>query len=106
MTPDNWVYESDGTHATLVGNLTHGRVMRMTMEPQTTEKASDLGKAHEFYGDVYIPFSTARVFYGDREVKRQSGGITAKEVQIDRLRVQFDSMDHVIQGAKMLERTM
>lgn len=106
VTPDNWVYESDGTHATLVGNLTHGRVMRMTMETQTTERASDLGKAHEFYGDVYIPFSTARAFYGDREVKRQSGGITAKEVQIDRLRVQFDSMDHVIQGAKMLERTM
>ncbi|SVC47384.1 uncharacterized protein METZ01_LOCUS300238, partial [marine metagenome] len=87
-------------------NLTHGRVMRMTMETQTTEKDSDLGKASEFYGDVYIPFSTARVFYGDREVKRQSGGITAKEVQIDRLRVQFDSMEHVIQGAKMLERTM
>ena len=47
VTPDNWVYESDGTHATLVGNLTHGRVMRMTMETQTTERASDLGKAHE-----------------------------------------------------------
>jgi ABC-type antimicrobial peptide transport system permease subunit len=106
VTPDSWVYESDGTHATLVGNLTHGRVMRMTMETQTSEKASDLSKANEFYGDVYIPFSTARVFYGDREVKRQSGGITAKEVQIDRLRVQFDSMDHVIHGAKMLERTM
>ena len=106
VTPDNWVYESDGTHATLVGNLTHGRVMRMAMETHVTEKASDLGKANEFYGDVYIPFSTARVFYGDREVKRQSGGITAKEVQIDRLRVQFDSMEHVIQGAKMLERTM
>ena len=106
VTPDSWVYESDGTHATRVGNLTHGRVMRMAMETAMVEKASDLGKAHEFYGDVYIPFSTARAFYGDREVKRQSGGITAKEVQIDRLRVQFDSMDHVIQGAKMLERTM
>jgi putative ABC transport system permease protein len=89
-----------------VGNLTHGRVMRMAMETDVTQKDSDLGKQNEFYGDVYIPFSTARVFYGDREVKRQSGGITAKEVQIDRLRVQFDSMDHVIQGAKMLERTM
>ena len=55
---------------------------------------------------TYIPFSTARAFYGDREVKRQSGGITAKEVQIDRLRVQFDHQDHVIDGAKMLERTM
>ncbi len=106
VTPNNWVYEFDGAKATLVGNLTHGRVMRMAMETQVTEKASDLGKANEFYGDVYIPFSTARAFYGDREVKRQSGGITAKEVQIDRLRVQFDSMDHVIQGAKMLERTM
>jgi len=106
VTPDNWVYEFEGTNATLVGNLTHGRVMRMAMETQVTEKASDLGKANEFYGDVYIPFSTARVFYGDREVKRQSGGITAKEVQIDRLRVQFDSMEHVIPGAKMLERTM
>ena len=106
VTPDNWVYEFDGANATLVGNLTHGRVMRMAMETQVTEKASDLGKANEFYGDVYIPFSTARVFYGDREVKRQSGGITAKEVQIDRLRVQFDSMEHVIPGAKMLERTM
>ena len=106
VTPDNWVYEFDGANATLVGNLIHGRVMRMAMETQVTEKASDLGKANEFYGDVYIPFSTARVFYGDREVKRQSGGITAKEVQIDRLRVQFDSMEHVIPGAKMLERTM
>jgi ABC-type antimicrobial peptide transport system permease subunit len=106
VTPANWVYEFDGDNATLVGNLTHGRVMRMAMETQVTEKASDLGKANEFYGDVYIPFSTARVFYGDREVKRQSGGITAKEVQIDRLRVQFDSMEHVIPGAKMLERTM
>jgi len=106
VTPDSWVYESDGTRATRVGNLTHGRVMRMAMESASVEKASDLGKANEFYGDVYIPFSTARAFYGDREVKRQSGGITAKEVQIDRLRVQFDSMDHVIPGARMLERTM
>jgi hypothetical protein len=106
VTPDSWVYESDGTHATRVGNLAHGRVMRMAMETAMVERASDLGKANEFYGDVYIPFSTARAFYGDREVKRQSGGITAKEVQIDRLRVQFDSMEHVIQGAKMLERTM
>ncbi|MEE2715053.1 MAG: FtsX-like permease family protein, partial [Verrucomicrobiota bacterium] len=106
VTPNNWVYESNGTQGILVGNLTHGRVMRMAMETDVTEKDSDLGKQNEFYGDVYIPFSTARVFYGDREVKRQSGGITAKEVQIDRLRVQFDSMEHVIQGAKMLERTM
>jgi len=106
VTPNNWVYESNGTQGILVGNLTHGRVMRMAMETDVTQKDSDLGKQNEFYGDVYIPFSTARVFYGDREVKRQSGGITAKEVQIDRLRVQFDSMDHVIQGAKMLERTM
>jgi len=106
VTPNNWVYESNGTQGILVGNLTHGRVMRVAMETDVTEKDSDLGKQNEFYGDVYIPFSTARVFYGDREVKRQSGGITAKEVQIDRLRVQFDSMEHVIQGAKMLERTM
>jgi ABC-type antimicrobial peptide transport system permease subunit len=106
VTPDNWVYESDGTSAALVGNLTHGCVMRMAMETYAAEKDSDLGKANEFYGDVYIPFSTARVFYGDREVKRQSGGITAKEVQIDRLRVQFDHQDHVVDGAKMLERTM
>ena len=106
VTPDNWVYESDGTDATLVGNLTHGCVMRMAMETYAAKQDSDLGKANEFYGDVYIPFSTARAFYGDREVKRQSGGITAKEVQIDRLRVQFDHQDHVIDGAKMLERTM
>jgi len=106
VTPNNWVYESNGTQGILMGNLTHGRVMRMAMETDVTQKDSDLDKQNEFYGDVYIPFSTARAFYGDREVKRQSGGITAKEVQIDRLRVQFDSMDHVIQGAKMLERTM
>jgi len=106
VTPDNWVYDYNGSSPRLVGNLTHDRVMRMAMEPYSTERASDLGKANEFYGDVYIPFSTARAFYGDREVKRQSGGISAKEVQIDRLRVQFDSMEHVIPGAKMLERTM
>jgi ABC-type antimicrobial peptide transport system permease subunit len=106
VTPLNWVYDYNGTHAQLVGNLAHGRVKRMTMETAAIGSESNLGKQNEFYGDVYIPFSTARAFYGDREVKRKAGGIDAKEVQIDRLRVQFDTMDHVIQGAKMLERTM
>ena len=108
VTPGNWVYryEAGANPARRVGNLTHGRVMRMAMETDLADKESDLGKSNEFYGDVYIPFSTARAFYGDREVKRQSGGITAKEVQIDRLRVQFAHQDQVIPGAKMLERTM
>jgi len=108
VTPDSWVYQYDSASkkAVCVGNLTHGRVMRMAMESDAGNKESDLGKNKEFYGDVYIPFSTARAFYGDREVKRQSGGISAKEVQIDRLRVQFRHQDQVVEGAKMLERTM
>jgi putative ABC transport system permease protein len=80
--------------------------MRMAMEADMGNQESNLGKANEFYGDVYVPFHTLRQDYGDREFKRQSGGISAKEVQIDRLRVQFDKMNHVIPGAKMLERTM
>ncbi len=108
VTPRNWVYEvsSVGEEAKLVGNLIHGRVQQMAMETTLVDKESDIGKQNEFYGDVYIPFSTARAFYGDREVKRQSGGITAKEVQIDRLRVQFREMDQVIEGAKMVESVM
>ena len=108
VTPDSWVYQYDSASkkAVRVGNLTHGRVMRMAMESDAGNKESDFGKNKEFYGDVYIPFSTARAFYGDREVKRQSGGISAKEVQIDRLRVQFRHQDQVVEGAKMLERTM
>jgi len=106
VTPDSWIYESDGTRATRVGNLTHNRVKQTVIDPDQGKKESGLGKGIEFYGDVYIPFSTARAFYGDREVKRKSGGIDAKEVQIDRLRVQFDHQDHVIKGAEMLEATM
>jgi hypothetical protein len=106
VTPENWVYAYEGNKAELAGHLGHGRVMRMAMEADMGNRESNLGKANEFYGDVYIPFHTLRQDYGDREFKRQSGGISAKEVQIDRLRVQFDKMNHVIPGAKMLERTM
>ncbi|MDE2713478.1 MAG: ABC transporter permease [Verrucomicrobiota bacterium] len=106
VTPENWVYAYEGNKAELAGHLGHGRVMRMAMEADMGNQESNLGKANEFYGDVYVPFHTLRQDYGDREFKRQSGGISAKEVQIDRLRVQFDEMNHVIPGAKMLERTM
>ena len=106
VTPENWVYAYEGGKAKLAGHLAHGRVMRMAMEADMGHQESNLGKANEFYGDVYIPFHTLRQDYGDREFKRQSGGISAKEVQIDRLRVQFDEMRHVIPGARMLERTM
>jgi ABC-type antimicrobial peptide transport system permease subunit len=106
VTPENWVYAYEGGKAKLAGHLAHGRVMRMAMEADMGHQESNLGKANEFYGDVYVPFHTLRQDYGDREFKRQSGGISAKEVQIDRLRVQFDDMSHVIPGAKMLERTM
>jgi len=106
VTPENWVYAYEGNKAELAGHLGHGRVMRMAMEADMGNQESNLGKANEFYGDVYVPFHTLRQDYGDREFKRQSGGISAKEVQIDRLRVQFDKMNHVIPGAKMLERTM
>ena len=106
VTPNNWVYAYESGNAKLAGHLAHGRVMRMAMEADMGNQESNLGKANEFYGDVYVPFHTLRQDYGDREFKRQSGGISAKEVQIDRLRVQFDDMSHVIPGAKMLERTM
>ena len=106
VTPENWVYAYEDNKAELAGHLGHGRVMRMAIEADMGNQESDLGKANEFYGDVYVPFHTLRQDYGDREFKRQSGGISAKEVQIDRLRVQFDQMNHVIPGAKMLERTM
>jgi len=106
VTPENWVYANENGKAELAGHLAHGRVMQMAMEADIGNQESNLGKASEFYGDVYIPFHTLRQDYGDREFKRQSGGISAKEVQIDRLRVQFDDMRHVIPGAKMLERTM
>jgi hypothetical protein len=106
VTPENWVYAYEGGKAKLAGHLAHGRVMRMAMEPDMGNQESNLGKANEFYGDVYVPFHTLRQDYGDREFKRQSGGISAKEVQIDRLRVQFDHMSHVIPGARMIERTM
>ena len=106
VTPKNWIYEVNGTKAVLKGHLAHGRVKRMAMEHGISDKESKLGKQNEFYGDIYIPFSTARTFYGDVEFKRQSGGITAKQVEIDRLRVQFDHMDNVIPGAQMIESTM
>jgi len=104
VTPKNWIYEVNGTKAVLKGNLAHGRFKRMAIG--ISDKESKLGKQNEFYGDIYIPFSTARTFYGDVEFKRQSGGISAKQVEIDRLRVQFDNMDNVIPGAKMIESTM
>lgn len=106
VTPKNWIYEVNGTDAKLRGNLAHGRVRRMDVEQGISDKDSELSAQNEFYGDVYIPFATARAHYGDIEMKRQSGGITAKQVEIDRLRVQFDAMDHVIPGARMVERTM
>jgi len=106
VTPENWVYAYEGDKAELAGHLGHRRVMRMAMEADIGSQESNLGKDTEFYGDVYIPFQTLRQDYGDREFKRQSGGISAKEVEIDRLRVQFDEMKHVKPGAEMLERTM
>ena len=106
VTPDSWVYAHEDGKAELAGHLAHGRVKRWALEADFGDEESNLDKANEFYGDVYIPFQTLRQDYGDREFKRQSGGISAKEVQIDRLRVQFDHMSHVIPGARMLERTM
>tara|TARA_B100001971_G_C18233770_1_gene565714 strand:+ start:296 stop:1999 length:1704 start_codon:yes stop_codon:yes gene_type:complete len=106
VTPKNWIYEANGTNAKLQGNLAHGRVKRMAVDQGINDKESELSAQNEFYGDVYIPFATARAYYGDIEMKRQSGAFTAKEVQIDRLRVQFDTMDNVIPGARMVERTM
>ncbi len=106
VTPKNWVYKHKDGKAELVGHLALGHVERLAIEADIGDEESNLGKANEYYGDVYIPFRTLRQDYGDREFKRQSGGISAKEVQIDRLRVQFDDMRNVIPGAKMLERTM
>jgi hypothetical protein len=106
VTPNNWVYECNGTSPKLVGNLTHGRVQQVVAEVDFSGKESNLGKQNEFYGDVYIPFSTAFAFYGDIERKRQAGSFTAKKVEIERLRVQFKTMDQVIEGAKMVESTL
>ena len=106
VTPGNWVYAYERGKAVLAGHLAHERVKRWVLEADMGNQESNLGKANEFYGDVYVPFHTLRQDYGDLEFKRQSGGISAKEVQIDRLRVQFDHQDHVIDGAKMLEATM
>ena len=106
VTPNNWVYECNGTSPNLVVNLTHGRVQQVVAEVDFSGKESNLGKQNEFYGDVYIPFSTAFAFYGDIERKRQAGSFTAKKVEIERLRVQFKTMDQVIEGAKMVESTL
>ncbi|MBX3365015.1 MAG: ABC transporter permease [Phycisphaeraceae bacterium] len=56
--------------------------------------------------DVHVPITTARVIYGDLVVRRESGSIQAREVQVSELYIASPSRDRVLPDAARIRRVM
>ncbi len=56
--------------------------------------------------DIHVPITTARVIYGDLVVRRESGSIQAREVQVSELYISSPSRDRVLSDASRIQRLM
>ncbi|MFG0327010.1 MAG: ABC transporter permease [Phycisphaerales bacterium JB037] len=56
--------------------------------------------------DVHLPITTARIMFGDQTISRQSGGLSASEVQISEVYVSSPSRDRVLDDEARIRRIM
>ncbi len=63
-------------------------------------------EAQDFANDVYVPISTMRKRIGDTIVVRRSGSREGESVELNQITLRIDSVDNVMNTAKLVERTL